>query len=31
VSHQFPIPGWTPAERTTRDGAEIFLYRMPPR
>jgi SAM-dependent methyltransferase len=29
VSHQFPIPGWTPAERMTRDGAEIFLYRLP--
>jgi protein-L-isoaspartate O-methyltransferase len=31
VSHQFPIPGWTPADRITRDGAEIFLYHIPPR
>ena len=31
VAHQFPIPGWTPDERTTRDGAEIFLYRVSPR
>ena len=28
VSHQFPVPGWTPEERMTRDGAEIFLYRL---
>ena len=28
VSHQFPIPGWTPTERTTHDGSEIFLYRL---
>jgi len=29
VTHQFPIPGWTPDERVTRDGSELFLYRMP--
>src|SRR5262249_7616111 len=23
VSHQFPIPGWTPETRTTHDGAEL--------
>ena len=31
MSHQFPIVGWTAAERVTRDGAEIFLYRVSPR
>ena len=28
VSHQFPIPGWTPTEQTTHDGSEIFVYRL---
>ena len=28
VSHQFPIPGWTPDRRATHDEAEIFLYRV---
>jgi cyclopropane fatty-acyl-phospholipid synthase-like methyltransferase len=31
VSHQFPVPDWTPEERITRDGAEIFVYRVSPR
>jgi SAM-dependent methyltransferase len=31
VSHQFPIPGWTPDERAKPDESEIFLYRIPPR
>ena len=31
VSHQFAVPGWTPDARTTREGAEIFLYRVSPR
>jgi SAM-dependent methyltransferase len=26
VSHQFPLPGWTPDERRTVDEAEIFLW-----
>ena len=29
VSHQFPMPDWPIDERLTRDGSEIFLYRMP--
>jgi cyclopropane fatty-acyl-phospholipid synthase-like methyltransferase len=29
VSHQFPIPGWTPAVRTRPDYSEIYLYRVP--
>ena len=28
VAHQFPIPGWTPTERTIHDGSEILLYRL---
>jgi protein-L-isoaspartate O-methyltransferase len=28
VSHQFPIPGWTPDERAKPDESEIFLYRI---
>jgi protein-L-isoaspartate O-methyltransferase len=31
VSHQFPMPGWTPTERTTYEGSELFLYRLPAR
>ena len=32
VSHQFPIAGWTPAQReTTGDGTELFLWTIPPR
>ena len=32
VSHQFPIPGWTPAEVVrTEDGTDLFLWTIPAR
>jgi protein-L-isoaspartate O-methyltransferase len=31
VSHQFPVPGWTPTARTRPDYSDIYLYRVPAR
>jgi SAM-dependent methyltransferase len=31
VSHQFPIPGWTPAARARPDFSDLYLYRVLPR
>jgi 16S rRNA A1518/A1519 N6-dimethyltransferase RsmA/KsgA/DIM1 with predicted DNA glycosylase/AP lyase activity len=31
VSHQFPVPGWTPTTRARPDYSDIYLYRVPER